>query len=300
MKNFKIYVIQAFVLLGLLPGCNDFIDLEPKDQLSIDIALTSLENLEGAILAVYERGRFPYEDFELCLYKTFYTDILAEGVLFQPVWAAMAFFRGYDAENTAVRTLWDGYYAGLYRANTIIEKIDDVEYNRDNLTAVQRRNTVLGEAYFFRAYFHLNLVEYWDNIILADQVFDDPSRTYELAAKEDVYNLIVSDLEEAIDLLPESSNVISRGKVSKGVARYLLSLAYLDLGNWEEAAALAEEVIADPACGFAPLDQIFSENPPEVSAYGQDDQENSEIIFSWQFLHGNFSFARMSAPVFPL
>jgi len=278
MKKFKIYVIQAFILLILLPGCDDFVDLEPRDQLSMDLALTSLENLEGAILSVYERGSFTYQDFEVCLFKTLYTDIIRAGACLgeQPVWNAIATFDGFDAMNTGIKTVWDGYYAGLNRANTIIEKIDVVEYNRENPEAVARRNTVLGEAYFLRAYFHLTLIQYWDNIVLADQVFDDPSQAYELASKADVYALIVSDLEEAIDLLPEASNFISRGKVSKGVARHLLSLTHLDLENWEKAAALAEEVIADVAYGFAPLDQIFSE------LY----EDNSEIIFSWQFIPG--------------
>ena len=278
MKKFKIYLIQAFILLSLLPGCKDFLDLEPRDQLSMDIALTSLENLEGAILSVYERGRWPYGDLNLALYKIFYTDIVKPGthIRDQANWNSMCTLEGFDATHTSLRDLWDAYYAGLNRANTIIDKIDVVEYNRENPSAVERRNTVLGEAYYFRAYFHLNLIEYWDNIILADRVFDDPSITYELATKSDVYNLIVSDLETAIDLLPEASNVPSKGKVSKGVARHLLSLAHMDLGNWAEAAAVAEEVIADPAYGFAPLDQIFSE------LY----QENREIIFSWQFMPG--------------
>lgn len=280
MKKFKIYLIQVFTLLVIFTGCDEsFLDLEPRDQLSIDIALTSLENLEGSILSVYERGQFTYGDFEVCLYKTFYTDIIKAGtdIGSQPIWMALATFGGLDATNSAVRTVWDGYYAGLNRTNTIIKLIDDVEYNRDNPEAVNRRNTVLGEAYYFRAYFHLSLIEYWDNIVLADKVFSDPSEDYELASKSDVYDLIVSDLEEALNLLPAASEVISNGKVSKGVARHLLSLTQLDLGNWTEAAALAEEVISDPAYSFAPLDQIFSENF----------QDNSEIIFSWQFLQGN-------------
>lgn len=278
MKKFKIYVIQAFILLALLPGCDDFLDLEPRDQLSMDIALTSLENLEGAILSVYERGRFTYSSLDLSLYKLFYTDIITTGshIMDQRIWNEMCTLQNFDATNEGIQNIWDGYYAGLNRANTIIEKIDVVDYNRENPEAVQRRNTVLGEAYFFRAYFHLNLVEYWDNIVLADQVFNDPDQEYELASQSDVYALIISDLEEAIELLPEVSDAASRGRASKGVARHLLSLAHLDLENWTEAAELAEDVISDPAYDFVDLDLIFDE----------DYQSNSEIIFSWQFIPG--------------
>src|SRR4030042_6280426 len=148
MKKFKIYLIQAFILLSLLPGCKDFLDLEPKDALSMDIALTSLENLEGAILSVYERGRFPYSSLDYSLYILFYTDIIKPGthIMDQRVWNEMCTLANFDATNDGIEALWDGYYAGLNRANTIIEKIDLVEYNRENPDAVRRRNTVLGEA----------------------------------------------------------------------------------------------------------------------------------------------------------
>ncbi len=278
MKKFKIYIIQAFILLTFIPGCTDFVDLEPRDQLSIDIALTSLENLEGSILSVYERGKYPYSDLNFSLYKLFYTDIIAAGshIRDQAIWNEMATFRGFDATNDGIEDIWDAYYAGLNRANTIIEKIDVVDYNRENPDAVQRRNTVLGEALYFRAYFHLNLIEYWDNIILADHVFNDPDQTYELADKNTVYDLIITDLEDAIDLLPPASDLDSRGRVSKGAANHLLSLAHMDLGNWTEAAAAAEEVISDPSYSFVALEQIFDEL----------NQNNSEIIFSWQFISG--------------
>ncbi len=277
MKKYTLYFIKAFILLIMLSGCDkSALDTEPRDALSFEKAMTTLEGLEGAILGVYDRGRYSYTEFDVGLFKIFNTDIIKEGSIRDEVWAAIAYFDGFDATNEGIRNLWNAYYEGLNRANRIIENINNVEYNLDNPNAVARRNTVLGEALFFRAHFHLTLVEYWDNIFLADKVYNDPEQEYALSPKEDVYELIVSDLEEAIVLLPEATDVISRGKVSKGVARHMLSLAHLDLGNWEEAAALAEEVIADPAYDFAPLDEIFSENY----------EENSEIIFSWQFIIG--------------
>jgi hypothetical protein len=278
MKKFKIYIIQVFILSLVLTGCDKFVDLEPRDQLSMDLALTTLENLEGAILSVYHEARWPFSDYDHSLYKIFYTDIVMRGthIRDQQIWNEMCTLENFNASNEGIEDIWDHYYAGLNRANKIIEKIDDVEYNRDSPEDVERRNTVLGEAYYFRAYLHLTLIQYWDNIVISDQVFSDPEQKFELASKSDVYNLIESDLKTAIDLLPEASDVISRGKVSKGVARHVLSLAYMDMENWDGAIEMAEAVIADPAYDFVALDQIFDEL----------NQNNNEIIFSWQFIPG--------------
>ncbi|MFC2139014.1 RagB/SusD family nutrient uptake outer membrane protein, partial [Bacteroidota bacterium] len=281
------------ILVIIIGGCEqNLMELEPRDTVSTEIAYSTLEGLEGAIYAVYDRGKYPYSEIDFSLYKIFYTDIVraGTGIVDQRVWLQMATFAGFDATNTGIKRIWEAYYSALNKANTIIALIDEVEYNIENPISVQRRNTVLGEALYFRAFYHLNLVEYWDNIFLSDRVYDDPNYTFELSPKEDVYDLIVADLKEAIPLLPEAADVNSRGKVTKGVARHLLSLVYLDLEIWSEAAILAEKVIADPSYDFAPIDQIFS----------NDYQDNSEILFSWQFIIGDFNYSqRASAQLAP-
>jgi hypothetical protein len=273
MKNINKYLTTLFAVV-VFAGCSDdIIYLEPKNQLLFSTTLTSLEGLEGAIYGVYERGRFVYSENDYCLYKTFYTDLVKAGtnIVDQATWNQMATFTNFNAQNTGVLAIWNGYYVGLSRANAIITNIDNAEPG-------ERRNTVLGEACYFRAYFHLNLVQYWDNIVLANKEFSDPEEKVTLAPKSDVYDLIVSDLEQAINLLPEANVVTSKGRVSKGVARHLLSLAYMDIGNWSGAAEMAVQVINDPAYSFAPLNEIFSTHH----------QENSEIIFSWQFSKDEF------------
>ena len=44
----------------------------------------------------------------------------------------------------------------------------------------------MGEAYYFRAYFHISLIHRWDNIVLADHVFDDPAEKGSLAERSEV------------------------------------------------------------------------------------------------------------------
>jgi hypothetical protein len=273
MKKYKIYL--ATILVGLTSsGCDDIIDLEPQAQLTIDIAMSTLEGLEGAILGVYDRGRFVHSSDDYSVHKLIYSDIIQPGshLTDQGPFNQYARLVSFDATNTSVRAIWDGYYVGLSRANKIIESIGIVEINESNASEVARRDKVLGEAYYFRAYFHKSLIERWDNIVMADHVFDDPADKGTLANREDVYALMVADLETAMPLLP---NAIAgqNGYVSKGVVRHLLSLVYMDMGNWAAAAEAAVQVINDPAYAFAPLENIFS------CAH----QDNSEIIFSWQF-----------------
>jgi hypothetical protein len=215
---------------------------------------------ESEIAEVYDMGRFVYGDFDLCVYKLCVSDLIKKGshISDQEALNKYAGLEDLDASNTALKTLWDNYYKGLSVANTIIEG-NDID------------NQILGEAYFFRAYFHKSLIERWDNIVLTDTTVPDTV----FAEKEDVYSLIVSDLDTAINLLNEATEVGTVTGISKGVARHLLSLAHMDLENWTEAATYATEVINDPAYALLPytdIDDVFSVQT----------QENSEIIFSWK------------------
>jgi hypothetical protein len=222
--------------------------------------ITVIRPYESLIAEAYEMGRFVCGDFDLCMYKLCVSDLIKKGsfIADQPALNQYAGLEDLDASNSALKTLWDNYYNGLSIANTIIEgnDIDD---------------QISGEAYFFRAYFHKSLIERWDNIVLADTTVPDTV----IAEKEDVYNLIVSDLDTAIALLDEATEAGTVTGISKGVARHLLSLVHMDLQNWTEAAALAIEVINDPAYALLPYTDI-------EDVFSVQTQENSEIIFSWK------------------
>jgi hypothetical protein len=223
---------------------------------------------ESAISEVYEMGRFVYSSYDLCMYKLCISDLIKKGshITDQSALNQYAGLEGFNASNTAVKTLWDNYYEGLYIANTIIEGI-----NNEDPAEKSQLSEILGEAYYFRAYFHKSLIERWDNIVLSDKTNPDIS----IATKEDVYNLIVSDLDTAITLLPEATGVGTVTGVSKGVARHLLSLVHMNLENWTEAAAYATEVINDPAYSLLSYNNI-------EDVFSVQTQENSEIIFSWK------------------
>jgi hypothetical protein len=249
--------IRASVIAGI---CDPFISDIAKIIVNI--------SYESAISEVYEIGRFVYGDLDLCIYKLCISDLIKKGshITDQSALNQYAGLEGFDASNTAVKTLWDNYYEGLSIANTIIERI-----NNEDPAEKSQLSEILGEAYYFRAYFHKSLVERWDNIVLSDNTNPDIS----IATKEDVYNLIVSDLDAAITLLPEASDVETVTGVSKGVARHLLSLVHMDLENWTEAAAYATEVINDPAYALLSYNDI-------EDVFSVQTQENSEIIFSWK------------------
>jgi starch-binding outer membrane protein, SusD/RagB family len=288
MKNIKIYLAILSVLLIFSRCSEDVLNIEPKDKMTFKLVISDLTGLESSILGVYDRGRFPYTSDDLSMYKNCYTDDLTPGsnLSDQGNFNKYARLTSFDSKNQDIKDLWDAYYFGLSRANIIIFNIDNVKINASNPSEVARKNRVLGEALYFRAYFHASLVQYWDNILLADHIFDDPYEKVSLAKREDVYKLIEKDLLKAIDLLPSASDIETdgipnRGRATKGVARHLLSLAYMDMASYidnsyyAKAAEMAKAVVDDPAYVLLPTTNI-------TDIFSVAHQDNKEIIFAWQ------------------
>lgn len=275
MKKYKHY-ITVFLLLFALGSCSDILEITPEDELITDQVLSTLDGLEGSIWGIYERGRNPYESNDVSTWKIVGTDLVEAGsnLADQAVVQALNNYNfQLNPRNQGVIDLWNSHYIGLNRANIILKNVEIVPINQESSEDIRRRDKIMGIAYYFRAYFHLSLVQRWDNIVLVTDAPEVIQFEQVLSPKDAVYDQVEADLLAAIDLLPETTDAEGNGSVSKGVARHLLSLAYLDMGEYANAAKMASLVINDPAYSLQPLDVIFSENS----------QENSEIIFAWQF-----------------
>lgn len=275
MKKYNRF-IAAFLLLFAMGSCSDLIEVEPKDRLTEDLVFSTLEGLEGSILGIYERGRNPYESNDISTWKIGGTDLVQAGshIADQNVVRAINNYSfELNAQNSGVQGVWNTRYGGVYRANAVLSNLEKIELDESNPGIKQRADRLRGVALYFRAYFHFDLVQRWDNIVLVTDAPDVVEYDVELSPQSAVYDQIEEDLLAAIDYLPETAQANGNGDVSKGVARHLLSKVYLNMEEWAKAAEMASAVINDPSYHLAPLVQIFSENH----------QENSEIIFAWQF-----------------
>jgi len=285
MNRLKKYIYISCLFL-LFTGCTDkFVDLEDPTTLSPDVIYTNIEGIESSLPGIYAQGRSFCTWESGSTYKNTMDDISRAGIRlsddqnYYNVYSLTSF----DAQNTFIRQLWENLYLGLNKCNLALASIKNLKIANSQIQI--RANAVNGVLYFFRAYFHLQLVQRWDNIVLADHLFADPNEVIKLAAKEQVYNLIISDLEKAISLLPEASSITTdRGHVTKGVARLVLAKACMDVENWTRAASAADSVIYDGAYKLVELDELFS----------CQHRDNAEFIFSWQIKKGE---SQTSMPV---
>lgn len=229
----KTTIIKYFVCIGLLVntvGCKPDMDLSNPSELSGETYYKTKAQLQASLIPAYEaligRNQGGY-----CFQVLF--AFLAPGDDYDRTYKWTSLYQ--DTYNTPasdgiVKIAWMDMFNGVFASNIAIDKITN--YKGTDVSA-DEKNTMLGQAYFLRGLFYLNLCSLYGETI---PLYDHPTSTVadyypNNATKGQVYAQIVSDFSKAASLLPvrsvlykDASNV---GRATQGAAQAFLAKAYL-------------------------------------------------------------------------
>lgn len=187
-----------------------------------------------------------------------------------------------NVDDGAPRSAWKKYYSGIYRANLLIDKLPSAKFDLE-----ENRDRYMAEAKFLRAYFYFDLVRLFENVPLILEQLSSSQINQPQASPEAVYSQIVSDLNEAITVLPEYKELGSteKGRITKSAAQALLLRTWLYYTGYynqtqlpnvsaSEMITITEDLIANSGHSLLPnYGSIFS---PE-------NKNNVESVFEIQY-----------------
>lgn len=154
------------------------------------------------------------------------------------------------AANTAGSDFWITVYTSvIFPTNAAIEGLS----NSHNLTP-KVKNQLLGEAKFLRAFCYFYLVNLYGDVPLALTVDHKVNSTLKRSSTAEVYDQIVTDLQEAQNLLINdylSGTILSssddRIVPNRDAATALLARVYLYRKDWKNAETESSKVIENSA-----------------------------------------------------
>lgn len=149
----------------------------------------------------------------------------------------------YDIENFKVTTtnpmLLDFYRAqfqGIGRCNLVLANVPGMAADED--MDERLRDRLVGEAYFLRAYYYFRLVRLFGGVPKVETpITSSADWRKERASAEDIYALILSDLENAESRLWKKSEMADEdlGRATKGAAQAMLMKVNLYMHNYDDA-----------------------------------------------------------------
>ena len=134
--------------------------------------------------------------------------------------------------NSFVNAKWFTLYDGVSRCNDVLKVLQKA---KDISEADAKR--IGGEARFLRAHYHFEAKKIWNNVPFIDETLTDTR----VPNTDDIWPKIESDLQYAIDNLPETQDAV--GRANKRTAQVYLAKAYLFEHKYAEAKPLLDEVI---------------------------------------------------------
>lgn len=161
--------------------------------------------------------------------------------------------------NEQLKRLWDWMFAGVQRANYIIEFKDKTDF--------EGKEQIIAEARFLRAYYQFELIKWFGEIpVKVDARFKiGDEKVIPRSSVTEVYASIEADLIYAsANLSPTASQ---KGRATKGAAQALLGKAYLYQNKFSLAASTFESLILSSSYSLvSDYNSIFEEageNGPE-------------------------------------
>ena len=212
MRRHSHLTIAALLVLGL-SGCNDVLDVTPKDQLS-DAAVFTDPNLAQAFVNDMYRG-MGHGLYEIMLASISDETHFIHNYATEPIVKSIitSSDRGALEDGRFGHFNWANNYSRIRQTNIFLSKIDATSFD------ASLKQRLKGEVYFLRAYFYHNLMRMYGGVPLITKVYglNDDFQVARNSFKETV-DFIVANADSAANLLPLSYTGADVGRATKGAA----------------------------------------------------------------------------------
>lgn len=235
MMNFKKCILGCILAVACVPfftGCTDLFSDAPVDKISEKEVWRNPMLLDEYVLPWYRNMSNGFSTFvpttiavvksasryympwfgdqvvpsKTDYYNSGYGDILQSNNLEITNWSTLN---------------WTKYYTQIQSVNRLLA-------NSHEIPDGSQKNRILGEAYFFRAYYYYMLWRQFGGVMLIDRNFDPLKENvrFPRASYSEMVSFIVNDAQTAMRFLPASYEKTDEGRITRGAAQMLVAKTY--------------------------------------------------------------------------
>ena len=230
------YILSILVIVVLV-SCEGFLDREPLDEITTETFFSTAEEADLVAKSMYSAIQAINWKGKSWMIEEIPSDNTTPGGN-DPDFSPIDNFTT-SADNPAVLEYWTEHFRLVTLTNQVLTFVPSI-----NMDEIQKA-AILGEASFLRAYAYFDLVRIFGQVPLITEV---PTIASELnvaqSSVDEVYNLIINDLQDAILSLPDLRSTGENGRVTSDAARALLAKVYVTVNEYEESIALCRDIIS--------------------------------------------------------
>jgi hypothetical protein len=296
MKKKLTYITGLVILLtALIISCQKFLSDTPQTSLTTGNAYKSASDVENALAGCYQIFYTDYYQWENVMLGDNRSDNAYPGGSGEETFVDEDLFQ-VPATNSHLYSFWWGQlYEGIARSNILLDKINSV--SDASLDESGRRNQIIGEASFLRAFHYFQLVKLFGGVPLelhsntADPAITRKTRSTEL----EVYTQIDKDLQTALTNLPDtygSDPSVNKVRATKGAANALLAKVWAQRSDRDYTKVLQYcDAVINSTASYALW-------PDYAQLFDGSNYLSSESIMEVPFIEGNASASNWGVELF--
>ncbi|NBW35249.1 MAG: RagB/SusD family nutrient uptake outer membrane protein, partial [Cytophagia bacterium] len=248
--NFKKYIILTALAVAFT-ACEDFLDKVPISQSTVGNAYKTASDAEAALIGAYDTFQQEYYIWDNIIFSDVISDNHYAGGDNPEVFAAEDL--NLTPTNGRLFTNWSQLYNGIAKANVVLAKVPAIADPKIDVGG--RRQQILGEASFLRAYHYYQLVTLWGGVpLITNPVSSTEPAEVQLprSSVQQVYSQIIADLEYAAEHLPVTYGAdasVNKARATKGAAHAMLAKVYAQKPDrdYNKVLEYCNEVISSTA-----------------------------------------------------
>ncbi len=266
-KNRYIPTCILLIIFILVSACEDFLELSPNGALSTANFYKTDSDAEAAINAAYTI-MLDFWVSNIAFEKDIISDDAIKGHGIDLAALTSMDNLDFNASEGAIASLWGIYYRGIRYCNLVLDYVPDI-----NMDA-KRRDRILGEAYFLRAYYYYNLAIRFGGVPIVETTLNTDKHPAK-SNREETWRFIEENLVLAASLLPPKSQLNNKdiGRADKGAALSMLGIVHLWQESWNDAFNIFSQVISSGE---------YSLQPSFGDLFKPENDNGVEVVFETQ------------------
>lgn len=177
----------------------------------------------------------------------------------------------WDNNTNAVNSMWSNIYDGVFEANKAIDKLPQTD---DEATL-----TIKAKLIAMRTFYYYLLIDNYGDVPFVTSYLDAPEKPLK-ETRVNIFNSIVSELEQNIKYLPVSGNKFA---VSKGMAFTLLAKLYLNADIYTGTTDIVHYLKAEDYCDSVIQLNYYTLQANPLDPFKADNVNSPENIFTIPF-----------------
>lgn len=275
----KKYIILLAIITGLVSCNEDILDVENPNVPTRETFWQTADDAQKGLTATYSQFT-RVGNWSRWIY--FRYDLTSDEGYSNTPWSELGDWTRFNYVNynfiQGGHTIFKGHYKQIFETNQIIAYVPEITGATEEEDILLDR--IVAQAKFIRAFDYFNLLILFENLPIALEP-SEAGDNHEVGGPDVIYPIIIQDLQDAIEDLPEEWSGADKGRVTKGAAYALLGKVYMQQHRWQEAKDAFHWLVEGDGAQYYDLVPDYFDN------FTHYNENNEESVFEIQFTDAN-------------